>query len=49
VCGQSQVTVFVDTTTTTLGQFIDRVLRGALGMVLPNIDNGSTLVFLPER
>jgi hypothetical protein len=49
VCGQAQVTVFVDTHATTLGHLIERVLRGALGMVLPNLDNGGTFLFLPAR
>jgi hypothetical protein len=49
VCGTRGCTVFLDTHTTTLREFIDKVLKGALNFNSPSIDNGREFVFLEER
>jgi len=49
VCGKRGVTLFIDTTTTSLRAFIDKVLVGALAFNVPNIDNNDGFNFLEER
>merc|ERR1712137_28540 len=45
ICSSNQVTVKIDTEQFTVGFLVDEVLRGALGMVNPNLYLGSTNVF----
>jgi hypothetical protein len=49
VCGSRGCTVFIDTHATTLREFVDKVLKGALNFNTPSVDNGSAFVFLEER
>ena len=49
VCGTQGVTVFLDTTQTTLRDFIDKVLVGALNFSAPSLDNNDGFVFEEER
>ncbi len=49
MCGSRGCTVFIDTHATTLREFVDKVLKGALNFNTPSVDNGSAFVFLEER
>lgn len=49
VCGTRGVTVFLDTNTTTLREFIDKVLVGSLAFNSPNINNNESFFFIEDR
>lgn len=49
VCGTQGVTLFVDTSLTSLGTFIDVILKGSLGFNHPHIDNNGGFCFINDR
>lgn len=49
VCGTSQLTLRLDTTTTTLRTLIHGVLKGKLGFNTPNVDNNKNFLFCEEK
>ena len=49
VCGTQGVTVFLDTHTTTLREFIDKILKTTLNFNEPYINNGESFEFLEAR
>lgn len=45
VCSTATMNVYVDTTKMTLRQFIDRVLRGAMGINVPYLETGGNIIY----